>query len=59
MASITVSAVDGKITFDGVTTSGGLPAKAEKLARKIEGVHDIENRINSVPKVSVRFGRDG
>jgi hypothetical protein len=59
MASITVSAADGKITFDGVTTSGSLRARAEKLARKIEGVHDIDNRINSVPKVSVRFGRDG
>jgi osmotically-inducible protein OsmY len=59
MASITISAVNGRIIFDGVTTSGTLRARAEKLARGIEGVHDIDNRINSVPKVSVRFGGDG
>ena len=59
MGSITISAVNGRIIFDGVTTSGTLRARAEKLARGIEGVHDIDNRINSVPKVSVRFGGDG
>ena len=59
MASITISAVNGRIIFDGVTTSGTLRARAEKFARGIEGVHDIDNRINRVPKVSVRFGGDG
>jgi hypothetical protein len=59
MASITISAVNGRIIFNGVTTSGTLRARAEKFARGSEGVHDIDNRINSVPKVSVRFGGDG
>jgi osmotically-inducible protein OsmY len=49
MAAIRVVAVNGKIFLDGVTSAGGFGAKAEKLAREIEGVSDIENCIISVP----------
>jgi hypothetical protein len=49
MAAIRVVAVNGKIVLDGVTSAGGLGTKAEKLAREIEGVNDIENCIISVP----------
>jgi cytidylate kinase len=49
MAAIKVVAVNGKIVLDGVTSAGGLGAKAEKHAREIEGVNDVENCIMSVP----------
>ena len=49
MAAIRVVAVNRKIVLEGVTSAGGLGAKAEKLAREIEGVNDIENCIISVP----------
>ena len=54
MATISVSAASGKIILDGLTSNGGLPARAEQLARRVEGVRDIDNRINGVPPVSVR-----
>jgi cytidylate kinase len=49
MAAIRVVAVNGKILLDGMTSAGGLAARAAKLAREIEGVNDIENCIISVP----------
>jgi cytidylate kinase len=49
MAAITLSAANGKIILEGATSNGALPAKAAKLAREIEGVNDIDNRIVSVP----------
>jgi cytidylate kinase len=58
MASITVAASNAKLIFSGVTSTGNLPARLEKLAREVEGVAAIEDRIQSVPPVSVRFGRD-
>ena len=49
MATISVSAADGKIILAGATTSGALRARASKLARGIDGVHDVDNRIISLP----------
>ena len=49
MAAITLSADNGKISLEGTTSDGTLPARAAKLAREIEGVNDIDNRIVSVP----------
>ena len=49
MATITVSATNGRIVLEGGTSNGSLPRTAETLARGIDGVHDIDNRINSVP----------
>ena len=49
MAAITLSAANGKIILEGTTSNGALPARAAKLAREIEGVNDIDNRIVSVP----------
>jgi cytidylate kinase len=49
MAAIRVVAVNGKIVLDGVTSAGGLAARAVKLVREIEGVNDVENCIISVP----------
>ena len=51
MATITLSAANGKITLDGRTNNGALPARAAKLAREIEGVNDVDNRIVRVPSV--------
>lgn len=49
MATITVSATSGRIVLEGATSNGSLPRTVEALARGIGGVHDIDNRINSVP----------
>jgi cytidylate kinase len=49
MAAITISAANGKVILEGPTSTGGLPARAAKLAREIEGVNVVENRIISVP----------
>jgi osmotically-inducible protein OsmY len=49
MAAIRVVAVNGRIVLDGVTSAGGLAARAVKLVREIEGVNDVENCIISVP----------
>jgi len=46
---INVSAANGRVTLFGMTSSGGLRAKAEKLTRAIAGVSHIENCIISVP----------
>src|SRR6516225_107957 len=49
MAAITLSADNGKIILEGTTSNDALPARAAELAREIEGVNDIDNRIVSVP----------
>jgi len=48
MTTITLSANDGRIILEGTTSSGSLAARAEKLARDIEGVREVDNRIVSV-----------
>jgi len=48
-AGVTVSAANGRITLAGMTSSGGLRARAEQVTQSIAGVHDIDNRIVSVP----------
>ena len=49
MASISVSAAHGKVVLAGITSNGNLRARAEKLARGIDGVREIESRITSMP----------
>jgi cytidylate kinase len=46
---VTVSAVNGRITLAGTSSSGTLRRKVEKLALRVAGVSQIENRIVSVP----------
>jgi osmotically-inducible protein OsmY len=48
-AAITVSATNGRIILGGSTCIGGLPTRAEKVARGIKGVLDIDDRVISVP----------
>jgi cytidylate kinase len=49
MATITLLAANGKIILEGMTSNGGLPGRAARLAREIEGVNDVDNRIVRVP----------
>jgi cytidylate kinase len=49
MAAITVLAVNGKVILEGLTSTGGLPARVARLAHEVEGVDDIDNRIVIVP----------
>jgi cytidylate kinase len=55
---ISVSAAHGRVTLSGMTSSGGLRAKAEKLAQAIAGVIDIENHIVSIPNRGREFGAE-
>jgi cytidylate kinase len=48
-SGVIVSAANGRVTLAGVTSSGGLRAKAEQVTQSIAGVCDIDNRIVSVP----------
>ena len=52
---ISVSVADGKVTLAGTCSNGSVPAKAEKEARGIAGVLEINNRITSVPSYGRRF----
>jgi cytidylate kinase len=52
---ISVSAANGRVTLFGMTSSGGLRARAEKLTQAIAGVSHIENRIISVPNRGSSF----
>jgi osmotically-inducible protein OsmY len=52
---ISVSVADGKVTLAGTCSKGAVPAKAEKAARGIAGVLEINNRIISVPSHGRRF----
>jgi cytidylate kinase len=46
---VTVSAVNGRITLAGTSSSGALRSRVEKVAHRIAGVSQIDNRIVSVP----------
>jgi cytidylate kinase len=46
---IAVSVADGKVTLAGTCSNGAVRSKAEKAARGIAGVVEINNRIISVP----------
>jgi cytidylate kinase len=46
---VTVSAADGRITLVGTSSSGALRGRAERIAHRIPGVRQIDNRIVSVP----------
>jgi osmotically-inducible protein OsmY len=48
-AGITVSAADGKVALVGISSSGDVRDKAQKVAQEIAGVREIDNRIISVP----------
>jgi cytidylate kinase len=48
-AGITVSARSGRITLTSTSSSGRLGAIAEEIARDVDGVTEIDNRIISVP----------
>jgi cytidylate kinase len=67
---VTVSAVNGRITLAGASSSGALRQRAEKIAHRVAGVCQIDNRIVSVPTRGSEFyteasrwtppvGRDG
>jgi cytidylate kinase len=49
MGSITLTADDGRIVLDGMTSIATLPARAERIARGFEGVQDVDNRIVCMP----------
>jgi BON domain len=46
---VTVSAVNGRVTLAATSSSGVLRRRAEKVAHQVVGVHQIDNRIVSVP----------
>jgi osmotically-inducible protein OsmY len=48
-AGVIVSATNGRVNLAGVTSSGSLRAKAERVTQSIAGVYEIDNRIVSVP----------
>jgi osmotically-inducible protein OsmY len=52
---ISVSVADGKVTLAGTCSNGTVRAKAEKAAREVAGVVEINNRIISVPSHGRRF----
>jgi len=44
-----VSAANGRITLVATSSSGALRARAEKVAHRVAGVRQIDNRIVSIP----------
>jgi cytidylate kinase len=48
-AGVAVSAANGRITLVGTSSSGALRGRAERIAHRIPGVRQIDNRIVSVP----------
>jgi len=46
---VRVSAADGRVTLIGTSSSGALRGRAEKVAHRVAGVHQVDNRIVSVP----------
>ena len=48
-SGVTVSAVNGRITLAGTSSSGALRRRAEQVAHQVAGVRQIDNRIISVP----------
>jgi cytidylate kinase len=55
---VTVSAVNGRITLSGTSSSGALRRRAEKIAHRVAGVCQIDNRIVSVPTRGSGFYTD-
>ena len=55
---VTVSAVNGRITLVGTSSSGALRRRAEKIAHRVAGVCQIDNRIVSVPTRGSGFYTD-
>jgi cytidylate kinase len=55
---ISVSAANGRVTLGGLTSNGGLRARAEKLTQTIAGVRHIDNRIVSIPSRGRAFGAE-
>lgn len=53
-AGLTVSADNGKVTLAGMSCSGSLRVRAEKIAHTVAGVSQIDNRIVSVPSYGRR-----
>jgi cytidylate kinase len=52
---VTVSAANGRITLVATSSSGGLRGRAEKIAHRVPGVRQIDNRIVSVPNRGKAF----
>jgi len=52
---VTASALNGKITLIGTSSSGGLRARAERVAHRVAGVCQVDNRIVSVPSRGSAF----
>jgi osmotically-inducible protein OsmY len=52
---VSVSAADGRVTLAGTSSSGALRARAEKVAHRVAGVRQIDNRIISVPSRGGEF----
>jgi tripartite-type tricarboxylate transporter receptor subunit TctC/cytidylate kinase len=46
--TISVSAMNGRIRLGGVTSTGGLSARAERVAREVAGVHEVESYIDNL-----------
>jgi cytidylate kinase len=46
---VTVSAANGRVTLVGTSSSGALRGRAERIAHRVPGVRQIDNRIVSVP----------
>ncbi len=55
---VTVSAVNGRVTLAGTSSSGALRRRAEKVAHQVAGVRQIDNRIVSVPTRGSGFYAD-
>jgi cytidylate kinase len=52
---VSVSADNGRVTLAGTSSSGALRARAEKVAHRVAGVRQIDNRIISVPSRGGEF----
>jgi cytidylate kinase len=53
---VTVSAANGRVTLSGTSTSGALRRQAERVAHRVAGGCQIDNRIVSVPARGRGFG---
>jgi cytidylate kinase len=52
---VAVSAANGRITLVATSASGGLRVRAERIAHRVPGVRQIDNRIVSVPNRGKAF----
>jgi hypothetical protein len=53
-SGVRVSATDGRVTLSATSSNGNLRARAERVAARIAGVREIDNRIVSVPTRGLR-----